>query len=98
MRAFRPDWTLIGTKADIERELDPFEWKGIGWYLFKGINQNKEYEDTLLILPQMCTYPSKDINCMEPNPQTYLVCVWNHHGAGNAFNWIVNAPTRVDQR
>ncbi len=98
--AFRPDWTLVGTKADIERELDPFEWNGIGWYITKGIRpfDGKEYNDTLLILPMLRSYPSKGIECVEPNTQTYLVCVWNHHEVGNAFNWIVTAPVRVDQR
>jgi hypothetical protein len=96
--AFRPDWIDRWTIREMERELEPFEFKGVGWYITKGVikegpRAGRSYEDTLLVIPLQ-----EFIDHDGTAEQVFLVCQWNHHLAGEAFNWIVNAPTIVDER
>lgn len=74
---FFPDWTLLETPENAERELPGFKFKGPGWYL--------TVEQTLLIIP---THQGN----------WFTFCFWTRHNVGDAFGWIVNAPTRDDKR
>jgi len=81
---FIPDWSMIGSAEYAEKELQGFKFRGPGWYINKT--------DTLLVLP----YAADDdgAQCKD----LYRVCVYNNRNPADAFNWIVNAPTRVDER
>lgn len=80
--AFKPDWIHLYTINQMEEDLNPFKFKGVGWYLSNI--------DSMLILPYPVRYPY--------TPEIYLVCVWNHCNAGQAFSWIANAPIHEDTR
>ena len=99
--AFRPDWSITGTRSHIEKEftdssgaeesIPPFKWNGVGWYLTKGKTaKGRTYEDSMLIVPYG--------QASSRDEELYLVCVWNHHSAINAIKWIAEAPVQVDQR
>ena len=80
---FHPDWTMIGTKEHAEKELEGFKFRGSGWYITGN--------DTLLVLPYSA---AKD----EGDRDLYRFFIYNNRNPGEAFNWIVNCPTRQDDR
>jgi hypothetical protein len=78
------DWTKVWTIEQIEHELTDFKFNGPGWY--------HSMNDTLLIFPIG--------EHKEPWKQTwkkhqrFKVMVYNERNPANAFNLIINAPTR----
>lgn len=83
---FRPDWVEIGTVAELTEQIGDIKLNGPGWYLYK--------RGTALVIPLdgPQTYHQK----RDPN-EKFRYCYWDHSPAF-AFNELVNAPTRVDER
>lgn len=86
---FQPDWKATLTAEDSEIELNGFKFKGPGWYI--------EKDDTVLVFPA-------NGECEEPWKQTweedrlFHFLVYNERNPSDAFNAIVNAPVKLDQR
>ncbi len=104
---FLPDWSMRNkTAKQLEEELEPFEFKGLGWYILKGTNTQGPYENAMLITPASNTYlgvktdNTKAMAAIETGEaeQIFNAYVWNDHDALHTFAWIANAPTRVDER
>lgn len=96
--SFRPDWTQRWTKAQAEDRDEglggDFKFKGPGWYITKHVKDGKEYVDMMLVIPTF----NPDLKEVSVEEQTWLFCMYNHASATDAFNWIVNAPVKVDER
>lgn len=87
-----PDWSDIWTAAESEQELaqsgKPFVFKGPGWYI--------EPDSVILVFPR---YDVDDPWKQEwPEDTVFNFLVWDGDNPADAFNAIVNAPTRLDNR
>lgn len=99
-----PDWEATWTAARAEHELHNFKFKGLGWYVTK--RKTGEECDTLLVLPYGNLEETADFLCPEralegkdtEKSKLYKFYVYNARNPAETFNWLVNAPTRVDER
>jgi hypothetical protein len=87
---FKCDWSRMYTAEQAEEELREFKFEGPGWYLGKN-------NDVLLVIP--CDREIKDWwhKKWEERERFYFM-VYNNRNPADAFNAIVNAPTRRDDR
>lgn len=83
---FRPDWVSPWSVDQMETGV-PFKFKGPGWYFEKGTKGTPRAETTFVTL----VLPTE-------NPDLWLFCAFNENNPVACFNWIVNAPVRVDER
>jgi len=87
---FHPDWTMIGTSEHAEKELEGFVFRGSGWYIIAPTNGGPGF-DTFLVLPYSAAATKEDRDL-------YRFYIYNNRNPTEAFNWIVNCPTRQDDR
>lgn len=82
------DWEEIGTKEEIDQELD-INFTGPGWYLHSS-------GDCLLIFP----YSEVENPWIQkwPEDQRFCVLCFNGRNPVDIFNSIVRAPVRLDGR
>lgn len=91
--SFIPDWYERWTLKELKAEFENFQFMGPGWYLTQGKipETGRIYKDSLLIIPEAR-------RTSEQTEQVFLVCCWNHHDVSHVLNWVINAPTHVDER
>lgn len=84
---FRPDWASQWTIEKMEHECAPFKFKGPGLYIEHGSpgSGQEEFFFYTLIVPT-------------PDPDVFLFCSYGRTNPCPTFNWIINAPVRVDDR
>ncbi len=100
LQSMGADWDAIWTAKGAEEELKGFKFKGLGWYITKD---NSGHFDTMLVLPygRLDTeHPTKltEGNTEPDGTKLYKFLVYNGRNPAETFNWIVNAPTRHDER
>jgi hypothetical protein len=88
--AFEPDWGEVWTAQRAEAELKDFIFKGIGWYFLS--------KDTLLVLPYGTSDGTKHADTFPQGAKLYRFLVYNGRNPSATFNWLINAPTRQDDR
>lgn len=83
----RPDWTGTGTATELEACMEGFKFKGPGWYIGKS--------ETVLVVPHgPCSGPWKQ---KWPEDMSFVYHCYSQNPL-DAFNAVVNAPTRADDR
>lgn len=85
---FHPDWTDIMTAREAENQLEGFKFSGPGWYTLA--------DDTMLVIaferPAVEAWNQK---ARLPNSkERFEFNVYNQRNPIDAFNLIINAPTR----
>ncbi len=83
--ALASDWSTFYTIEQIEEEMPGLKFKGVGWYLNKGVVNGKEYSDSVLILPTNTQTSSGN--------QVFRVMTWNYQeDVIDSFKWVADAP------
>lgn len=93
LQSMEPDWSEIWSSKKAEAELPGFIFRGLGWYLNK--------DDSMLVLPYGTvskTTPTKRTGVYPEGTKLYMFCVYASRNPAETFNWIINAPTRQDER
>lgn len=95
---FQPDWCKRLTATEAEEQLTNFRFLGPGWYVTQT--------DTLLVVPDADVkypYPPGDAkegpwHNLWHRDQKFWFFVYSGRTPFEAFNALVNAPTRRDER
>ena len=91
MNQLRPDWTMQGTGAEIERAIGgDFRFSGPGFYLSET--------DTALVVPTGEIEPDITWRKDWPEEQQFDIYVYNCRSSHTIFSTIAVAPVRVDNR
>ena len=97
VRDFLPDYSTLYTSQEAEHELKGFKFQGPGWYF-------TETGATLVAPEGEVKWNIEDShergpwkNSWRPG-QKFWFFVWSVRNPADAFNAIVNAPVRQDER
>lgn len=85
---FKPDWDSIWTAEEAKKELTGFKFRGPGWYI--GDNS------VFLVFP-VGEVVNPWIQEWSEDQRFYFMC-YDSRNPANAFDSIVNAPVRQDER
>ncbi len=100
LQSMGADWEATWTAKRAEEELIGFKFKGLGWYI---THDKSGAFDTMIVMPYGLLdteHPNKLINDSDEPDGTklYKFYVYNGRNPAETFNWLVNAPTRQDER
>lgn len=87
---FVPSWTETGTAAQAEKDFgNGFKFKGPGWYHDHKGNSKQ----TMLVIP-MERPANETWHQKWTETELFRFCMWDGPNPADAFNLIINAPTR----
>src|SRR5258708_4753360 len=100
--SFLPDWSSCWTANEAEEQLAGFKFQGPGWYFLK-IDDDEIGFDKLLVVPDLGPTDTVENSVWQQKWMKKGRKFWFHvFNSGrdpmHAFNSIVNAPTRQDDR